>query len=285
MKEVDFKKEMITSAAGTRIGYRSIGAGPGVILLHGALQSSLNFTILARALSDHFTVYIPDRRGRGLSDAYSTEDALETEAHDILALIHHTGTANIFGLSSGAIISLQAALLTPALKKMALYEPPIPVSGDPFKRLHKTYEKAIRKGNAGRAFIAILKGTGDTSFLSWLPAFMTAPVINMMMKAQMKNRVATEIPLQLLVTLFHYDRLIIKASPPLVTGATALQAEVLLMGGGKSKKYFQWALDRLNVSLPNAQRIVFKNQGHMAADNTESPLQIAAALIPFFKTQ
>src|ERR1039457_4295652 len=57
----------VASADGTTIGYRRVGDGPGVVLVHGAGQSSQNLMTLARSLSDRFTVYVPDRSGRGMS--------------------------------------------------------------------------------------------------------------------------------------------------------------------------------------------------------------------------
>ena len=48
------------SGDGTLMGYRQMGKGPGLVLLHGALQSSRSFTSLGAALSDAFTIYIPD---------------------------------------------------------------------------------------------------------------------------------------------------------------------------------------------------------------------------------
>ncbi|HVB71957.1 MAG TPA: alpha/beta hydrolase [Ktedonobacteraceae bacterium] len=63
------------TSAGTTIGYPQIGSGPGLLFLHGGLQASQHYMRLATALSDAFTVYVPDRRGRGLSgppgDQYS----------------------------------------------------------------------------------------------------------------------------------------------------------------------------------------------------------------------
>src|SRR5439155_7997776 len=58
----------ITSADGTTVGYRRFGAaGPAVVLLHGGGQSGRNLQRLAAALAADFTVYVPDRRGRGAS--------------------------------------------------------------------------------------------------------------------------------------------------------------------------------------------------------------------------
>jgi pimeloyl-ACP methyl ester carboxylesterase len=57
----------VHSRDGTRIGYSRSGDGPGLILLRGALQTSRSFSRLAAELGDNFTIYVPDRRGRGLS--------------------------------------------------------------------------------------------------------------------------------------------------------------------------------------------------------------------------
>jgi pimeloyl-ACP methyl ester carboxylesterase len=60
----------VTSKDGTTIGYRQLGSGPGIILLHGAASASQHFMKLGVALSDAFTVYISDRRGRGSSGPF-----------------------------------------------------------------------------------------------------------------------------------------------------------------------------------------------------------------------
>jgi len=57
----------VSSRDGTKIGYQQLGSGPGIILLHGGANASQSFMKIGKALSDKFTVYIPDRRGRGLS--------------------------------------------------------------------------------------------------------------------------------------------------------------------------------------------------------------------------
>ena len=55
----------VTSRDGTTIGYRQLGNGPGIILLHGGASASQSYMKLGTLLSDAFTIYIPDRRGHG----------------------------------------------------------------------------------------------------------------------------------------------------------------------------------------------------------------------------
>ena len=70
-------KGSVISKDGTKIGYRQMGKGPGVILIHGPLSSSQNIMKLGSELSKKFTVYIPDRRGRGMSGPFGSNYGLE----------------------------------------------------------------------------------------------------------------------------------------------------------------------------------------------------------------
>jgi pimeloyl-ACP methyl ester carboxylesterase len=114
-----------TSNDGTTIGYRQFGRGRGLILVHGGMQGSQNFTRLAIALSDAFTVYVPDRRGRGVSGPHGENYCLEKECQGIQALLAQTDAQNLFGLSSGAIICSLTALTAPSVQRIALYEPSV----------------------------------------------------------------------------------------------------------------------------------------------------------------
>ena len=66
-KEQEYTKGFVTSNDGTTIGYRQMGSGPGIILLHGGINASQHLMKLGTLLSDMFTDYIPDHRGRGMS--------------------------------------------------------------------------------------------------------------------------------------------------------------------------------------------------------------------------
>jgi pimeloyl-ACP methyl ester carboxylesterase len=272
----------VISADGTTIGYRQTGKGPALILVHGGVQSSHSFLELGKHLADAFTVYLPDRRGRGLSGGFGPNYSLQKDAQDMQALIRHTGAKNIFGLSSGAIVTLQTAINTPALKKVALYEPPILVNGVDHSKLNRDYENAIASGNLGRAMISIIKGTGDTSIFKKLPAFITAPFLNFGIKAQAKKATGDGVLLKDLVPTFHYDRIIVANAVDIIAQSKNLKAEVLLLGGTKSQKFLGMALGKLNAALPAARRITFPGFGHIAAANGNHPEAVATELKKFF---
>ena len=100
----------VTSADGTTIGHRQNGSGPGAILLGGGYLAAQHYMQLAGALSGAFTVYVPDRRGRGLSGPHGDRYCMARECEDVDALLTKTSAHFVSGHSSGGLIALQAAL-------------------------------------------------------------------------------------------------------------------------------------------------------------------------------
>ncbi len=112
-----------TSADGTRLGCVIDGAGPPLVLVHGTGDTHVGFRRIRPLLARHFTLYLMDRRGRGVSgdnDAY----ALEREYEDVAAVIDAIPEpANLFAHSFGAMCSLEGARLAANLRRMVCYEP------------------------------------------------------------------------------------------------------------------------------------------------------------------
>lgn len=123
----------VRSADGTTIAYDRSGAGPVVILVHGALgdrRLDRRFKVmsgLADLLSPTNTVINYDRRGRGESDE-SGPFSVEREIEDIAALIEgNGGNASVFGFSSGGALALRAAGAGIGVARVAVYEVPFMV--------------------------------------------------------------------------------------------------------------------------------------------------------------
>src|SRR3989440_758130 len=116
----------VTSTDGTKIAFDRVGSGPSVILVSGATAYRAfdpSMTHLSELLGKHFTVYNYDRRGRG--DSGDTRPfAKEREIEDLQALVEDAdGKAMVFGISSGGVVSLDAAAVTPGITKVGVYEP------------------------------------------------------------------------------------------------------------------------------------------------------------------
>jgi len=128
----------VLSKDGTAIAFDRIGAGPAVILIDGALcyRGMGQSGKLANLMAKRFTVFTYDRRGRGASSD-TAPYAVEREVEDIEALLSEAGgTASVWGVSSGAVLALEAANLLKGIKKLALLVPLKDIADwvEPFRR-------------------------------------------------------------------------------------------------------------------------------------------------------
>ncbi|WP_222914457.1 alpha/beta hydrolase [Natrinema sp. SYSU A 869] len=136
--------ETVTSADGTEIAFERTGSGLPLVLVHGGVCDHRFWELsdVRATFADHCTVYAMDCRGVGESgdvaerssagqpEAYASGDAdeynLEREFEDVAAVVETIDEpVTLLGHSSGALLSLEAALRTDNLHKLVLYEPPI----------------------------------------------------------------------------------------------------------------------------------------------------------------
>ena len=125
--------DFVTSADGTRIGYEISGTGSPIVLVGGACYGAKAWAAVAGFLAPHHTVYAVDRRGRGASELASGDSdayAVEREIEDIRAVLDEIGEpVELFGHSSGGLLSLRVAQSGASVSRMTLYEPPLRVPG------------------------------------------------------------------------------------------------------------------------------------------------------------
>ena len=276
----------VTSADGTVIGYRQVGTGPGIVLVHGGGQSSQNLMTLARALSDQFTVYVPDRRGRGMSGPYREDHGLRAEVADLGALLDRTRAQNVFGLSVGAVIAMEAARTLPRITSLAVYEPPLEWDGVTQTAWLPRYERELAAGRLAAALVAILKGTADRTPFRLVPRFLLTTALGLLLrKIEGRPVPAGMISPRDLIPTMHYDaRTVLDAAGPPARFA-GLSCDVLLLGGSRSARNHAAALDALAAALPRARRIALPRAGHTAAANNGKPELVAARLQAFFGGQ
>jgi pimeloyl-ACP methyl ester carboxylesterase len=125
--------ERVLSGDGTPIAYERTGTGPPLVLVHGAAGDHRRWEVsgVREALARHRTLYALDRRGRGESgDAAGY--GLELEFEDVAAVVRSIdGPVDLLGHSFGALCALEGALRVENLRRLILYEPPIPLHGRP----------------------------------------------------------------------------------------------------------------------------------------------------------
>jgi len=117
----------IVSRDGTRIAFSRSGQGEPLVLVHGTSADRTRWSKVLPELESRFTVYAVDRRGRGASGD-ADDYAIEREFEDVTAVVDSIGEpVTLLGHSYGGICALEAALRTPAVERLVLYEPPLPV--------------------------------------------------------------------------------------------------------------------------------------------------------------
>ena len=253
----------VISFDGVTIGYRQLGQGPGLIVLHGAMESAQSHMGLAGALADAFTVYLPDRRGRGRSGPYARDYRKEQDVADMDALLRATGVHNVFGVSSGADVWLEAALSLPTIQKMALYEPALSVNGSISMDFLARYDREIAQGNmAGALVTGMLGAQMGPGFLNALPRWLLKAMTSNGMKREEKQARPGEVTMRELAPTLHYDFTLVAAASNDLQRFRSIDAEVLLLGGGKSPAYLKTALDALETMLPHARRVTFPGLNH-----------------------
>jgi pimeloyl-ACP methyl ester carboxylesterase len=259
----------VKSKDGTRIAFNKTGAGPAIIVVNGALSYRAVYSDnpLVSGLSKDFTIYTYDRRGRGESTDISAY-SVEREIEDIETLINDAGgSAYLYGVSSGAALSLLAAarLGKAKVSKLALYEPPYVSNSEKdredFSNQGKHIDQLINKGNRGDA----------TAF--HFTAIGTPP------EALEKLRKSPEWPLMENVEhTLAYDYAILNDGAIPVNAATKATMPALVMYGEKSFDFMSNAAKNLSEIMPNAHWEMLKGQTHQP-----SPEVIVTVLREFFK--
>ena len=278
----------VTSRDGKTIGYREFGDGqaPGLILLHGSASSGAHLTELARLLADGFMVYVPDRRGRGLSGPYRAGDELEQELEDVAALVEATGAHNLWGLSSGACIALHAALAMPSIRRIAVFEPPLFRDRTGPASLLRKFDGEMADGNLGAAMVTAMRGAEmGPGWFRALPKALSARLLAMGMKQEAKQPAGEYPTMRELAPTLHSDFAIVTASSGRLDDFRSIQAEVFLIGGSKSPAFLKRALADLGGVLPGAKRIELEGLHHAAswnADRGGRPEPVAHALRTLF---
>ncbi|TMR21398.1 alpha/beta hydrolase [Nonomuraea turkmeniaca] len=279
---ISYSTGRVTSADGTTIGYRRLGSGPGLILLSGGYLAAQHYMELAEALAKTFTVYVPDRRGRGLSGPPGEHYRMATECEDVEALLAGTGAHLVFGHSSGGLIALQAALTLPAIHKVAVFEPALSMYGAFSMSWVPRFERELDQGELAAAIVTFSKGTRANRWVDLLPRRLVVGMINLYLRKEPKNVRPGE---QSLVELIPLQRLDVQIFQEMATGAgyAGLRCEVLLMDGEKTPPPMHNAIEAMHRALPQAKRVALRGVGHEAPVNHRGvPERVAAELREFF---
>jgi len=256
--------QTVRSADEVPIACERSGDGPPLIIVDGAIayREVGPSGKLAKELSHRFTVYRYDRRGRGQSGDAPTY-SIQREIDDIQALIEQVGApTSLLGLSSGAVLALDAANQGLAVTKVVAYEAPfiVDASRTPAPTGYRQQlERLIeddRRGDAVKLFMGFVG----------LPRFLIATMPLFPAWKKLKAVAPTLV----------YDATIMEgtqAGRSLPTDRwAAVKLPVLVADGAKSPAWLHRASDAVAAILPNATRRSIDGANHMAQAGRVAPV-------------
>jgi len=230
----------VTSRDGTPIGYLKTGRGPAIVIMHGSMESARSHTLLAQALAGEFTVYLPDRRGRGMSGPHRPGHSVQTEVEDLQAVLAESGAQLAFGVSAGGLIVLEAARTLTDLRKVAVYEPALVADAAPHIAWLKRFDQEMAGGDVAAAMITSMFGLHlAPSFLKVLPRRLLASVTEKSMKSEDRKAAPGDITMRKLAPTVHYEGALIAEMAGTTEAFRAVTADVLLMGGSKGLPFLR----------------------------------------------
>jgi pimeloyl-ACP methyl ester carboxylesterase len=276
----------VTSRDGVTISYRQIGRGPGVVILHGAMETSTSHLELAVALADSYTIYAPDRRGRGLSGPAGADYSMRKEVEDLDALLTQTGAHAVMGVSAGGLILLQASLELPAIHRAALFEPALLLEPARAAAILAALQSDLNRGDEVAALITGMKSAemGPALFRA-LPDWLLERLTGMMMAGEEKKAQPGAVTMRVLAPTLRQDFTLVAEMAGPAERFQTIKAEPLLLGGSKSPAYLRAALDALQPVLPRVKRVAFPGLDHGATGPTKlggKPDAVAPVLARFF---
>lgn len=329
---------------GSTLSYYSIGRGPGLLILHGAMNYALGSLELAELLADNYTVYLLSRRGRGQSGPYPksitdlepllkatgskdkkngrefimtiadktyqrtydpafTSAVLSTELADQNLVVKATSAEYILGISSGAILTMEACLSAPSslpefhstVEKVVIFEPPLQFSdvdtGVDMNGVRR-YEDSMAKDDVSGALVDAMKtvqlGPG------WIPRSVMKVLTNLMLwgqgrkskdgKADEEDRGKTGFGD--FAPLLRYDFALAEYAVGAAERFEGVMAErkVLLLSGEKSPSYIGIGMGKLQRVLEGTESIKLEGVGHEVLCNAKmrgSPAKAVGALKKF----
>jgi pimeloyl-ACP methyl ester carboxylesterase len=251
----------VVSADGTRISVEHLGAGPSLVLVDGAFcgRSFGPARDLAGKLADSFTVYFYDRRGRGASGE-TKPYALDREIEDLQAVLKKAGDdSNVYGISSGAALALEAVAAGVKVRRLATYEAPYTGSGNDggARAKHRAnLESLLRDGKRGAAvsyFLVQMIG---------LPAFV--PLVMRLMRGTWKQQTAA-------ANTLPYETYVTNNFVAPVEKLRHIMVPTLVLVGGKAATPMADAQAAIAAAIPGSTHRVLDGQTHQVAATAIAP--------------
>jgi pimeloyl-ACP methyl ester carboxylesterase len=265
----------VVSQDGAKISYLTLGSGPAVIVIPGALSLATDYAAFGRALAERFTVHIIERRGRGQSSPQGADYSIRKECEDVLALQRQTGASALVGHSFGGFVALEVARNAPSFTNVAVYEPGISIEGSIPTGWMPRFQQKLAEQKDFDAFVEFVRGINPESSGKIPPWLMKLLLLLFMSSHERKQK------LGLLQECLreHQEEARLDSS---YENYRAIGASVLLMYGGKYyTSRLQLTMERLAAVLPRSEIYAFPRLDHFGI-NQKAPQEVARVIGAFF---
>jgi pimeloyl-ACP methyl ester carboxylesterase len=248
------------------------GAGPALVLVHGALGDCRQWAPIAAALADRFDVWSLSRRHHWPAPAPSAEAlyTVDRQAEDLIAFLDSLDApATVVGHSYGTAVALDAATRVPErVARLVLIEPAhaalLPAIDDDLQREIDDRGRMLAGMHAdlaaGRAEDAAIR------LIDWVQGgpggFAALPVAT---QAQLLANAATLAPA--------YAHPVAPLSPEQLA---RVAMPVLAVVGGNTRRYYRACAEGAVAMLADARMASIHGASHMLT--VERPLELAQAL-------
>jgi len=270
----DLATLVVTSADGTAVEYLSVGRGPHVIVVPGALAMASDLAAFATLLAERHTVHVVQRRGRGASGPQGDRYGIERECEDIEAVRARTGARLIFGHSFGGLVALRAARGSAAFDAVAVYEPGVSVSGSIPVSWTGRARREVAAGADFEAFITFARGVNPDQ-TGRVPRWLLRVILRHAIPGPELRQNLALMP-QAISEHAEVGRLDARLADYREVDAATL----IMHGKGSGTSRQSVALARLAETLPHSETMTFPKLDHFAPE--KKPGEIADAVLRFF---
>jgi pimeloyl-ACP methyl ester carboxylesterase len=275
---VEADVRVIRSADGTSLGVQTLGSGPGVVVVGGAVRSAQDYLPLARALATRFQVHVLDRRGRGLSGPQGPGYSVDREVEDLVAVSAAVGARRVVGHSFGGLVTLEAARQSSAFEEIVVYEPGVSVRGSIPVDWTGTFTQRLQRGHDRGAFAAFVRGSGQAPpMVAKLPLWYLTVVLRLAVRGESWERIRQVLPT---VAPEHLE---VARLDDTYQRYADVAARTLLLAGARSPAVTRQTLSLLARTIPGAQLRILEGLDHLAPDD-HAPERVAEAALGFLST-
>ncbi|MER8184391.1 alpha/beta hydrolase [Kitasatospora sp. NPDC094015] len=258
---------------GVSLYHEAHGEGPGVILVHGSWSDADGWARVVPGLAGRCRVVAYDRRGHSRSEDPPGQGSVHQDVADLAALIEELGLAPAFvcGNSFGALIALRLAVARPDLVRgLAVHEPPALglLRDDP--ELAALSRQFVERNEPVRVLLEAGESAAAAELFVDTVAF--GPDSWPRVPAPLRHTFIRNAPSYL-------DELRDPEAFDLDLAALARYRDpVLLTRSDNSPPLFEPVLDRIALTLPQAESHLYRGAGHVP--HVTEPAEYVALVLP-----